>query len=421
MRLNAQRTYGAIFIIVLLLQLYLPSFKVNIILQLFTVGLLVILGSTAASKKFLSHYLTITFLLVFGFAGTLLHKYDAVSISKDIFHFLKPVVGILIGYLVFRKVNDLYLFVKIIVVAALLSALIHFFILFFIVDISAGSLTEIRLFTRDNFLELFALFFIYYHKRFFSRPMFSGRYATYIVAAIITFSAILYFSRTMIIMAALLALTLYGYTRITKRTVILAFVGIIAVAGLYTYLYNANIRRGKPGLEGFLYKVKMAPEEIFTTRINRDDHRDLWDHWRGYEAARAYELMERNPSSFVVGTGHGSLIDLKFFAPLTGDDKGMRFISEIHNGYMYVFYKTGTIGLLVYLFMLFRWYFYLYKRKSFPNSYISAIGVIYIFSTMTITGLYNARDVIIFMLGGLLYFSHSQSRQDNLKLQHEVQ
>ena len=115
--------------------------------------------------------------------------------------------------------------------------------------------------------------------------------------------------------------------------------------------------------------------------------------------------MERNPSSFIVGTGHGSLVNLKFYAPLSGDPKGLRYISELHNGYMYVFYKTGAIGLLLYLLAVFRWYAYAYKRRRMSTLMVSAIGTIYIFSTLTITGIYNGRDVIIFILGALLYYA----------------
>ena len=39
--------------------------------------------------------------------------------------------------------------------------------------------------------------------------------------------------------------------------------------------------------------------------------------------------------------------------------------------------------------------------------FISGIGLVYVFTTLTITGIYNGRDVIIFILGGLLYFERS--------------
>ena len=54
--------------------------------------------------------------------------------------------------------------------------------------------------------------------------------------------------------------------------------------------------------------------------------------------------MKENPSSYIIGTGYGSLVNLKFKAPLGNED--MKYISRLHNGYVFVFYKTGIFGLV---------------------------------------------------------------------------
>ncbi|WP_294733584.1 O-antigen ligase family protein [uncultured Flavobacterium sp.] len=412
MKIKATTIYAPIFVLLLLLQLYLPSFRANIVLQ---IGVLVTFlffeSNILISKKFLKQLLPIVLLLVAGFVGTLFHKYETFDVIKDIFHFIKPIVGIFIGYFFFRKINNLRVFVQVVVISGVISALIHFYIILFKVDFASGSISAIREFTRDNFLELFAIFFLLFYRKFESRSLFNNIIFNWGIIILLSMSCMLYFSRTMIVILFLILFTVYGYTKITKKTLIIISLGISSILLLFVYLNNANIRRAKPGLEGFLYKVKVAPEEIFVTNINRDDHRDLWDHWRGYEAMRAYALMERSPSSFVVGTGHGSLVNLKFFAPLSGDSKGLKHISELHNGYMYIFYKVGAIGMLIYLFILFRFYAYIYKKNNFVNVFISVIGLVYLFSTITITGLYNGRDVIIFILGGLLYYSNSFKKE----------
>lgn len=419
MKLKPETIYAPVFVLLLLLQLYLPSFKVNVIVQIVALLMFCFIENATLSKKFIRQAATLLAILVLGFVGTLLHKYHGYNIVKDVFHFVKPAIGILIGYLFFRRINNFRLFIKIIVIAGVISALIHFYILFFKVNLMSGSLSKIREFTRDNFLELFSIFFLVFYKKYEGKLLFSNIIFRVFALGLLSLSSMLYFSRTMIVMAFILLITVYGYAKITRKTLAVAGVGIAGIALLFVYLNNANIRRGKPGLEGFLYKVKMAPEEIFVTNINRDDHRDLWDHWRGYEAMRAYALMERNPSSFIVGTGHGSLVNLKFYAPLSGTPQGLRYISELHNGYMYVFYKTGAIGILLYLFVLLRWYSYIYKRRTFVNVFISGIGIVYLFSSITITGLFNGRDVIIFILGGLLYHAStttSKPKQENVAL-----
>ncbi|QYJ69065.1 O-antigen ligase family protein [Flavobacterium litorale] len=405
MKLKPETIYAPLFILLLLVQLYLPSFKVNLAIQIVVLMVFCFMENATLSKKMIGQVGILLAILLLGFIGTLLHKYNGYNVIKDVFHFIKPVVGILIGYLFFRRIDNFRVFVRIIVIAGVISALIHFYILFFKVNLMSGSVARIRHFTRDNFLELFSIFFLVFYRKYEGKQLFSNIIFRAFAFVLLLFSSMLYLSRTMIVMAIILLITVYGYTKITKKTLAVAGVGIAGIALLFVYLNNANIRRGKPGLEGFLYKVKMAPEEIFVTNINRDDHRDLWDHWRGYEAMRAYALMKRNPSSFIVGTGHGSLVNLKFYAPLSGTPEGLRYISELHNGYMYVFYKIGAIGILLYLFILLRWYSYIYKRKTFANVFVSGIGAVYIFSSITITGLFNGRDVIIFILGGLLYYS----------------
>ncbi|WP_116790196.1 O-antigen ligase family protein [Flavobacterium psychrotrophum] len=412
MKVAANKIYLPLFVLILLVQLYLPSFKACILMQLAALGGIFIFGNVKLSGNFLDMLKPFLFLLLLGFVATIFNSYAFYNISKDIFHFIKPITGLLLGYVIFRQVNNEKLFVKSIVVAGILSSLIHLFIVFVIIGFSTA-IEEIRLFTRDNFLDLFALFFLIYYKKFFKADMFKIKLIWWLALALIIISVILYFSRTMIILAFLLVVAIHGLTRITPVTVKLFAVFVVSLALLFTYLSNANIRRDAKGLEGFLYKVKIAPEEMFKTRINREDHRDLWDHWRGYEANRAYMLMEEKPYSFVIGTGHGSLVNLKFNAPLTGESKGMRYISELHNGYMYIFYKTGIIGIMVYLSIMFWWYSYIYRKQTFINIIISAIGLFYLISSLTITGIYNSRDIIIMILGAALFFAESNLKKTN--------
>lgn len=417
-----QKIYIPLFALLILLQLYLPSFKSNIFIQIVALLFCVLLGGISFSRKYLDQMFPFAVLLVMGFIGTVLYRYKAYNIIKDIVHFIKPVTGLLLGYIICKKINNFKLFVKSIVIIAVLSAVIHFYIIFFLVKMQS-SIDDLREYTKDNFLELFAMFFLIYYKKFQGTSLLSKPFYTNSIIALLAISNILYFSRTMIIMAAILLATVYGITKITSQTLkILAFF-VVGLGLLYAYLFSVTITRGKPGLEAFLYKIKIAPEEIFKTRINRENHRDLWDHWRGYEAKRAFALMKEQPDSFIYGTGHGSLVNLKFFAPLTGEPKGMRYISELHNGYMYIFYKTGITGILIYLFIMLRWYCYIYKSRSFIRIIISAIGLIYCFSTLTITGLYNGRDIIVFILGGFLFseFAQKYARQDiNLNLQQPI-
>jgi hypothetical protein len=413
MKVKSKEFYSALFIIIILLQLYLPSFKANVLFQVFILGLFFLFEKVQINKLFFKTILPILILFLLGFVGFLFNKVTFFDVFKDIFHFLKPITGLLIGYFFYRKIDDFKMFVKTIVVVGLLSAVIHFGILFFISGFS--SVNEIREFGRDNFLELFSLFFLLFYKKFQNDTLFKNQFKHLFFVVLLFASNVLYFSRTMIVVAIILLITIYGYTIITKRGLRIIGVVFVSILVFYGYLFSIKISRTQPGLESFLYKVKNAPSEIFKTKIDRENHKDLWDHWRGYEAKRAFSLMEKDPKSYVIGTGYGSLVNLKFFAPLTENykDKGIKYISELHNGYVYIYYKTGIFSLFLYLIFLINLYIKIYYNKNFETYFISAIGVAFLFTTLTITGMYNSRDVIVFLLGALLFFEKKSKTTTN--------
>ena len=160
MKMNASKFYSSLFVLVLLLQLYLPSFELNLLIQLTILLSYFILEKITFSITFFKQLLLLTGILLMGCLGTLLYKYEPYNIVKDIAHFLKPIIGLLTGYFFYRRINDLRLFIKTVVIAGVISAIIHFIIIGLFVDFGSGRIESIRKFTRDNFLELFALFFI---------------------------------------------------------------------------------------------------------------------------------------------------------------------------------------------------------------------------------------------------------------------
>lgn len=404
MKIQKEKFYTIIFVIVIFSQLYMSSFRFNTFLQITVLFLFLLFEKIIFTKSLLRQIAPLFLIFFIGLAGTLIHSYALVNIIKDIFHIIKPINGLLIGYLFYKKINDFEKFIRTIVVAGFVSAIIHFGTILLFSDIT--SVNGIRELARDNFLELFSFFFLIFHKKFRNTNLFQTKSKHYLYIGVLTLSCILYFSRTMIVSAIILLMSIYGYTYITRKGLKVITAVIILIGAFYMYLFSVKIDRNQPGLESFLFKIKNAPSEIFKTKIDRENHKDLWDHWRGYEAKRAYALMQENPSSFVFGNGYGSLVNLKFFAPLTenSNDKGLKFISELHNGFAYILYKIGILGLVIYLYFLIRLYKTIYDKITIYSIYISAIGLVYLFTTLTITGIYNSRDIIIFVLGALLFF-----------------
>ncbi len=414
MKINATKFYTCLFVIVLFIQLYATSFRFIIFFEIFVLLLVAFLERQKISIRFAKIITPVILVFLLGFLGMFIHKYHLFNIVKDIFHFIKPILGLLIGYIFYKRINDFKLFVKTIIVTGFLSSLVHYIIIAFFIN-NIENVSNIREHGTDNFVELFALFFLIFYKKFQKENLFSSKLIHYIILFSLFISCVLYFSRTMIVIAIMALLTMYGYTIITKKTLkIMGFLLLFTLA-FYAFLFSANIQRNSKGIESFLFKVKNAPAEVFKTRIDREDHTDLWDHWRGYEASKAFELLNDSPKGYIFGCGYGSLVNLKFYAPLSNDQKGMKYISELHNGYVYILYKTGILGIVLYLYFLFSLYVKIYFDKRFTTTFISTIGICFLFSTLVTVGINNSNDTIIILLGALLFFYEKENNIRTIK------
>lgn len=395
--------YGSIFSLLLLLQVYIPSFKLNVVIQLLVVLYFIITKQFVFTKQFFKLTAPLLILLVFPLFIGFFKSNELSFLIKDFSYYLKPILGLTLGYLFFKKIDNFPIFIKSVVYVGLISAFIHFIILLFFTNLVSGNVSQIREYGKDNFLELISLVLLLTHKRFTSQEVFNKRFYYYSVV-FIAISCLMYLSRSMLIVAFLFFLSIKGYTIINYKKIKVIGIFIISVLSFYSYLFSIKIDRNATGIDGFLYKMKIAPSEVFPSKIDRDNHVKLWDNWRGYEAKRALALMETQPESYLVGTGFGSLIDLKFNSPLGEQKKGLRYISEIHNGYVFVFYKTGFLGLFLMLLFLVNLYRKGYYSKDFLFIFVSGIAVAYLFTTLTITGIFNKKDVLIMILGSFLYF-----------------
>jgi len=407
MKISAVKFYTFFFAIVIFLQLYIYSFRFNIFFQLFVLTGFFALEKVKISTSFFKTSLPLVIIFTLGFIGMAFERYHLYNIIKDIFHFIKPVLAICIGYCFYKKINNFKLFVKTIIITGFISAILHYIIIIFFIK-NIETVSNIREHGTDNFMELIAIFFLAYYKKFQNDQLFQSKIIHKTIFGVLLTSSVLYFSRTMIVMAILTLLTIYGYTIINRKGLRIAALLLIFTLGFYAFLFSINIQRNKKGIDSFLYKVKNAPAEVFKTRINRENHADLWDHWRGYEANRALTLLNDKPIRYFFGCGYGSLVNLKFYAPLSGEPKGMKYICELHNGYVYILYKIGIVGLLLYLLFLFNMYLKIYFNKDFITIFISAIGLSFIFTTLVTVGINNSNESLMFILGALLFFKERQ-------------
>jgi hypothetical protein len=251
--------------------------------------------------------------------------------------------------------------------------------------------------------EIYTVVIIIFHKHFqlnYSRKKFL------ILLSIVGFSAFMYLARTNFIQFVILVLGLKGYLVLNKKSItIIGSIVLVAVSS-YFVIVSTNPRRNAEGVEGFFYKIKVAPMEPFKTKINREDYKDFNDNYRSYENIMTIRQVSRDGILPVLfGKGIGSQIDLKQEVYL-GDMK-LRFISILHNGFMIVFLKSGLLGILIYLFTI----FYFFNSVKSENEIIHTINLLFIgtgvflfISNWVFLGFYNLTETKSILIGFLIAY-----------------
>jgi hypothetical protein len=352
-------------------------------------------------------------ILAMGVLSSIFYKYEFFDRVRDFVHFLKPIFLFFLAYLLVVRIDNTRFVLRLIVFLGMFLALKHI-IVFGIVDLPSDlRIDRIRAKAgASSFIELVSLIILL---AFYKQNKIIGPKSRKLFISIISISFILYFSRTMILGLIVFLLSIYGFTKLTRK----AFeyiVFVIFVFGLFfSYLFTLDLNQDQQGISKFLYKIRNSPAEVFASPANYDprDHKQIFKHWRGYEANAALNQMKDNPANYVIGKGFGALVDLGFKAPVGGDD-GLRYIPHLHNGYMYVFFKVGFVGLILYLILLFNFYKQVYfKSNSFREktirNIISGFGVYFFASSLVITGLYNLGEISIFCLGIFLAMAQIES------------
>lgn len=392
------------FGILMILSLWWPSFELFMGILILCSLYFLNLKNQKISKDFLTAVLPLFLIIFIGLVSAFFYGYNIADISKDIAYFSKPLMLLFLGYSLIKIIHDDSFLFKIFIYLSVFFAIIHLYNLITYPNVLHTSINTLRNDTGlSNDIELLALVFLLLGFKYRKLKVFKQNRTTNIIITLLTVSLFLYFSRTMWVAIFLLLLASFGYAKISLKALKYITLIFILIGGFYIYLFSIEIERGETGISTFLYKMKIAPEEIFMPKIDLNDHAALWDHWRAYEAKMAYDQM--HGYQHLIGRGFGSLVDLHFVAPL--NDDGMRYISSLHNGYVMIYYKTGIIGLLFYLIFILNLYLFTFYKKNVyselpVNNLIAAIGVYLLFSTLIISGAYNLKDIYLFALGGMI-------------------
>ncbi|MGS2725685.1 O-antigen ligase family protein [Psychroserpens sp. BH13MA-6] len=363
------------------------------------------------SSRIISAVAPLLLILIVTVFSAFLHNPSTYDYVRDLVYILKPILGIVFGFYFAQHFINKTVLIQALIWYCFLAGLFHIINVVLNANLSQWDTAYIRYIGgKDSMIEAFGLAFFIAYLRRPEFQIFSRRFnKAYLIIAII--SIIFYLSRTTFIGVVLFLISFYGFTKANQKQIIYLAVVLVLSISFMVSLQFMDIKRGATGFESFLYKLKIAPSEIFNSEINTNDVSDLWDNWRAYEAKSAFDTLAKEDSvtPYITGMGLGSMINLGFEAPL-GNER-MQYIPHIHNGYVFIFFKAGIIGFLLLLIWLTYLYSYIYKKAKIKesklfNRAISGLGLYLFFSSLVITGIYNVETIPALLLGLMIGLSY---------------
>jgi hypothetical protein len=398
----------AVFLLIVTIFLFkvIKSFEIRMVISVLLLVYEVLVNKGRVSKKIIDLLGVLTLIVLLGSFVSVFHKPILYDFIKDFLYFIKPIVLILLGYFMAKRINKWQTVLKAVIYVSVFMGAFHIVHTLLYTNFNNVNVAYIRSINGlGNIIEVFSIGILITSFKYKEILLFSTKVRN-IMLFVLLISFVLYFSRTLFVALFLFSLASLGFTKINKKGLKYLTIGSVAIFLFYSYLFSINIPRDSTGFDSFLYKMKIAPEEIFSPQLDLNNKATLWDHWRAYEAYSAIQCLEDKPVNYMFGKGFGALIDLKFLSPL--GEEGMRYIPIIHNGYVFILYKTGVVGLFLYLLFLIYLYAQSYKKQvSITNGIIRNIlagfGLYLLFSSLIITGIYNVEELTPFILGVFFY------------------
>jgi len=348
---------------------------------------------------------------------------DYYFFAKDLVYFLRPITVIASGYFITMRLENKRSFLNILVLMGFYFAFMHLFKMVTNFTIIPADTTRIRtFFGRYNHVESLALVIIICVKEL---PMKKSRYKFFyqLMVACLVVSFLFYFSRTMILVVISMSMAYYGYFKLNQKSaMVLAGVlilGSISVAILSTYEPE---KENGVVVDSFFSKLKNSFDESFSLKnvdVNSKDRRVLWKHWRAYEAHMVFGEVDKE-KQWLTGQGFGSTVDIGFEAKLDGEMT--QHLSLTHNGFAYLYLKTGILGLIMYFLLVLYLYSFAYapqerKLQIIGNNLIVACTFYILISSFVVTGIFKPYDMATLVIGGA--FALKQMKLENRNSRNE--
>jgi hypothetical protein len=343
-------------------------------------------------------------IIIVSFFSSSFEKFRAFYFIKDITYLIKPAMGILLGYQLFRNKFPTKVF-QTIIHTGIAIASIHMVLVFFtFLSGNATSVARLREYCGYfNDFEVYALIILIFNNKF---EVSFSKSKLYIFVFILAISSFFYLARINFIQFVILFVALKGYLRINAKSIIVLGSVLVFITLGYVIIYNLNPRRNGSGVEQFLYKIKNAPIEAFKTNIDINNWKDLNDNYRSFENVLTIkQVFHKGPRAVVSGEGLGSSVDLK--KKIWLQSSYMRYIPFLHNSFMTVFLKSGLIGVFLLLYSIFL--LFENPKSQIPivqniNLLLVGTGLFLIFSSWVFLGLFNLSDNKAILIGFLICY-----------------
>jgi hypothetical protein len=368
------------------------------------------------SLNIISYCIPFLLILAVAFFSSFANEPKLFEFIRDVTYFVKPILGLLIGYQLCRS-KSIKPF-ETIIYTGLIIAIIHLGIIFYSAIIyRIVNIHELRHYSGYfSDFEFYALTILIFRNKF-GLDYISKKRVLFLFL-IIGFSAILYVSRTNFIQLALFYIVLKGYFSLKKKSlIVVGLFAFFAVVG-YSIIYNMNLSRNGKGVEALLFKIKNAPIEPFKTKVNKNDWQDFNDNFRSYEnIITIRQVTNEGLGAIFFGKGLGATVDYgrKMF---TNDGTFIRHAPVLHNAYTTVFLKSGVLGLI--FLILFLIYLVRQKKSKTPiinqlNLLIIATAIFLILSNWVLLGLFLKIDNKAIILGFLICYKEFLLKENAIK------
>lgn len=412
MKIDKDFTSKILFLICIVVSL-IPNYELTFAVWFITFLVTINKNYSVTIFKYVA---TFSAILIIAFFSSLFYQPKLFLFIRDITYMIKPIIGLLLGYQIFK--NDKTLRLNYFIYVGLCIALMHIIIIFIaflkVKSLNLNLLRESGGYFSDY--EIYVIIMLIFHREL--NITISKKRIKYILIIVI-FSSILYAARTNMIQFAILFLAMKGYLKITKKSLTIFFTIFSLTAISYFAIVSYNPKRAGKGLDAFLYKIKIAPEEAFKTRINKNDWKDFNDNYRSFEnIITVQQVSHEGPFAILFGEGLGSRLNLgrKVY---TNDGEFVQFIPYVHNGFMTVFLKSGIFGvvfLLLFLVLLFKQTKTNDPKLVYINYLLIGTSVFLIVSNWVFLGLYLKLDNKSIIIGFLIALKEVIAKQSNTSI-----